>query len=450
MNAAHDFGQLRLPPQAIEAEQSVIGALMLVPDALDGLNLTADDFYRRDHRLIFTAICELAEKGKPFDALTLGSWFEDRGQGDVVSGGAYLVELASATPGAALIRHHADAVAEKAKLRRLIEVGTGVVNGAFEPDGRESVELVDDAIAGLMAMQQSSGRYEFGMKDAMRLALDDMQAACDSGGGLRGVPSGFARLDKRLGGFQGGDLIFVGARPKMGKTAMLVNLVYNAAKSGFPCGVISGEQSALQLAQRFLSLETQVAGEKMRNGDVEPHEWTRLSEGISQLVSQNIRIYDAGGPDITTVRRLARKWKKEHGIKALYVDYLQRLKCRGVRDRTEEVGNVARALKDIARENDIAVVALAQVKREVETRNDKRPHAVDIANSDEATREADQILMLYRDAVYNEQAAEAERANGFSTAELNLEANRHGPTGGFELHWRPASMRFSDVTAWGD
>jgi replicative DNA helicase len=439
-----------MPPQAVESEQAVLGGLMLAPDALSGLSLTEDDFYRRDHQLIFRAIVEQDAAGRPVDAVTLGEWFESKGLVEQVAGGAYLIELASTTPSAANIKAYADIVRDKAVLRQLIGVGTGIVNDGFDPDGRESVELVDEAVASLMAMQRAAGRHEYDMRSALNLAFADMQAAFECGGKLRGIPSGYSRLDARLGGFQGGDLIFIGARPKMGKTALMVNMVYNAAKTGHPCGVISGEQSALQLAQRFLSLETSFAGERMRNGDIRDEDWGPLSAGVSALVSKQVRIYDAGGPDITTVRRLARKWKKEHGIRALYVDYLQRLKCRGVRDRTEQVGEIARGLKDIARENDIAVISLAQVKREVETRNDKRPSSGDIANSDEATREADQILMLYRHGVYDEPTAEIERQQGHGTAELNLEANRHGPTGAIKLHWHPAAMKFSDFTTWGD
>lgn len=436
---------VRVPPQAVDAEQSVLGALMLSPDALAKLSLTDADFYRRDHQLIFRAICDQAAKGLDFDAVTLADWFESQGLSEQVAGGAYLVELASSTWSAANLSAYADIVKEKSALRGLIEIGTGVVNDAFQPDGQTSAEIVDGAIASLMAMQRGEGRHEFDMKAAVNLAMRDMQAAHEAGGKLRGVPSGYSRLDARLGGFQAGDLIFIGARPKMGKTALLVNMAYNATQAGFSCGIISGEQSAMQLAQRFLSLATHVAGERMRNGDLADDDWPKLTEGVRSLIARNLRIYDAGGPDISTVKRLARKWKKEHGIRVLYVDYLQRLKCRGVKDRVEQVGEIARGLKDIARENDLSVVSLAQVKREVEARVDKRPSAGDIANSDEATREADQILMLYRHAVYDQQAAEAERGSGYSVAELNLEANRHGPTGTFELMWHPSQMRFSDI-----
>ncbi len=438
--------QLRVPPQSVEAEQAVLGGLMLAPDALARLPLSAEDFYRRDHQQIFRAICELERKGQPYDAVTLADWFDAQGLAAQVEGGAYLTRLATTTPSAANIAGYAGIVRDKAVLRQMIEVGTGMVGDAFEPDGRDSSEILDAGIGALMGLAKQQARHEYTIKQAVTLAMAEMQEAHAAGGALRGVPSGFGRLDNRLGGFHPGDLVLIGARPKMGKTAMLVNMIRNAARKGVNCGVISGEQSAVQLAQRFLALETSIAGERMRNGQIAEEEWSKLTHGVRMLLEQRIQISDTGGPTIDQVRRLARKWKQEHGIKALYVDYLQRIRCRKSKDRTEEVGEVARGLKDIARECEIPVIAAAQVKRDVETRTDKRPDASDIANSDEATREADQILMLYREEVYYETVNERNNPVRRGIAELNLEANRHGPTGNFDLVWQPETMRFADLS----
>jgi replicative DNA helicase len=434
----HRPDALRIPPQSIESEQSVLGGLMLVGDKLATLSLQPEDFYRRDHQTIYRAIQDMDRKGQPFDAVTLAEWFESQGLGEQVAGGAYLVELVGNTPSAANIHAYAAIVRDKALLRQAIEAGTGVVSEAFDPHGDDAATVIERGISALMALQKSQSRHEFSLRDAIKAAMDDMHAAYASDGALRGITSGFGKLDARLGGFHPGDLVFVGARPKMGKTAMLVNMGYSAAKAGHPVGIISGEQSALQLAQRFLALETAIAGERMRNGTLEDEDWSKLTTAVRSLLERRVSIYDAGGPSIDHVRRIARKWKKEHGIQALYVDYLQRIKSRA-KDRTEEVGDVARGLKDIARDLDIPVIALAQVKRDVESRVDKRPTAADIANSDEATREADQILMLYRDEVYNENSPDK------GIAELNLEANRHGPTGMFRLAWMRESMRFADL-----
>lgn len=438
---------VRVPPQSVEAEQSVLGGLMLAPDALARLPLDESDFYRRDHALIWRAICELDRKSQPFDAVTLAEWFEAQGLSEQVAGGGYLIELAATTPSAANIAAYAAIVRDKAVLRRGIEVGSQLVSDCYEPEGRDSAEIIDTSIGSMMALAKQQARHEYTLRDAMNRAMTEMQEAFVAGGELRGVPSGFARLDARLGGFHKGDLVFIGARPKMGKTALLVNMVRNAARKNISCGVISGEQSAIQLAQRFLALETAIHGEKMRNGNLAEEEWEKLSVGVRRLLEQRIQISDTGGPTIDQVRRLARKWKKEHGIGALYVDYLQRLRWRKAKDRVEEVGEVARGLKDIARDLEIPVIALAQVKRDVETRSDKRAEASDIANSDEATREADQILMLYREEVYYDEKNERGNPVRRGVAELNIEANRHGPTGQFELAWMAETMRFADLAS---
>lgn len=442
-----DLSVLRVPPHSVEAEQSVLGGLMLAPETLPRITLDIADFYRRDHQLIYRSILELDRNGQPFDAVTLGDWFEEQGLSEQVGNGAYLIELATTTPSAANIGAYAGIVRDKSITRKLIEAATETINSGFNPDGRTSSELVDEAVGALMSLAKQEARHEFSMKQAVGLAMAQMQAAYEADGALIGVPSGFGRLDARLGGFHKGDLIFIGARPKMGKTAMMVNMLNNAAKAGLHCGVISGEQSALQLAQRLLALETGIASERMRNGQLEDHDWAKLTAGVANVIARNVHISDAGGPTIEQVRRLGRKWKQEHGIKALYVDYLQRLRCgKKTKDRTEEVGEVARGLKDIARDLDIPVIALAQVKREVETRADKRPESADIANSDEATREADQILMLYREEVYYDSVNEKGQPVRAGVAELNIEGNRHGPTGQFELSWRAETMQFGDLS----
>lgn len=445
MSGFRDDERLRVPPHSTEAEQSVLGGLMLAPETLAKLTLQPEDFYRRDHQLIFRAIQELDDKRQPFDAVTLGEWFESQGQLELVADGAYLTELACTVPSAANISAYAGIVRDKALKRQVIEHGVEVVNRAFDADS-PAVELVDEAVGAFMSLARQESRCEFTLKQALNLAMKQITLAHERDGELMGVPSGIRRLDKRLGGFQAGDLVFIGARPKMGKTAILVNMACHAATNGYPVGIISGEQSATQLAQRMLALQTGVAAERMRNGDLEEEDLGRLTAGVRNMLEQNAFIFDRGAPYIAEIRRLVRKWKQEHGIKALYVDYLQRLKAGGkVKDRTEEVGECARALKDIARENDIAVISLAQVKREVEARPDKRPTAADIANSDEATREADQILMLYREEVYYDHINERKEPVRKGIAELNLEANRHGPTGFFELVFMPETMKFADL-----
>lgn len=435
------FEQLRIPPQSVEAEQAVLGGCMLDPKAFARVadRLTEEDFYRRDHALIWRAICDLDAEGKPFDAVTLGDWFDEQGQSEAVGGGAYLVQLASSTPSAANIVAYAQIVRDKSVLRRVIEVGMGLVNDGFAPDGRESVEILDAAIRDLMALSKSKQQCEFTLKQAVTLAWQDANEAYEHRGKIRGVPTGFVRMDRRLGGWHNGDLVFIGARPSMGKTAMMVCLALNAAKAGHAVGMVSGEQSAMQIGQRAISSDSGVHAERMRNGDIDEEAWPQLTEAMRRLIDRKVRIYDRSAPTLDEVCRVARRWKQEHGISVLFVDYLQRIRFPKAENRIDEVSEVARGLKSLARDLEIPVVCLAQVKAEVDKRNDKRPGLGDIANSDEATREADLIAFLYRDEVYHDDSGDR------GIAELNVEKYRHGPTGQFRLRFDGATMLFANL-----
>jgi replicative DNA helicase len=415
------YDSLRVPPSSVEAEQSVIGGLMLVPNALARVSLTPEDFYRRDHQLIFRAIQELDRKAQPYDAVTLGEWFEAQGLGEQVGNGAYLVELASTTPSAANIGAYAAIVRDKAVLRALIEAATEMVSAGFNPDGKDSAEIVDAGIGALMRLAKQEAKHEATLEQAVRAAAIDMQEAHAAGGALRGIPSGFARMDARLGGWHSGDLIVIGARPAMGKTALLVNLAEYAAEREHCVGFISGEQSAMQLGQRALSRTSGIHAERMRSGNLDDEDWPKLTESVRRLIAHKFHILDRSAPTIDEIRRTARRWKQEHGMAALYVDYAQRIRVPKAQNRVEEVAEVARSMKEIARDLDVPVILLSQVVKNVDMREDKRPGMSDLANSDELVREADLIAMLYRDEVYNENSP----AKG--TAELNVEKNRHGP-----------------------
>lgn len=430
---------LRVPPHSVESEQSVLGGLMLAPQSLAKINLDPDDFYRRDHREIFRGILALDRKGQPFDAVTLGEWFESEGKSELVGGGAYIVELACTTPSAANIAAYAEIVRDKANKRRLIEVASGLLDSAYGSK-QSAVEIADAGIGGLMVLTKQSSRHEFTMKQAVAAAYDDMVAASQAGGSLRGITTGFARVDKRLGGFHDGDLIVIGARPAMGKTALLVNLAEAAAEADHCVALISGEQSYMQIGQRALARSSGVAAERMRSADLEEEEWPRLTDAFRKLAGHRVFILDRSAPTIDEVRRTLRQWKQEHKIRAAYIDYAQRIRVPKAPSRVEEVAEVARSLKEIARDLSIPVITLAQVVKNVDMREDKRPSMSDLANSDELVREADLIAMLYRDEVYHEDSP----AKGI--AEFNVEKNRHGPCGQFELAWVAETMRFSDLS----
>jgi replicative DNA helicase len=439
LRSAHgDVPHLRVPPQSIQAEQEVLGAVMLDNRALGRIRLDAADFYRRDHQLIFQAICDLDAEGKPYDVVTLGEWFEEQGRAEQVGNGTYLFELVSTQGSAANVVAYAQIVRKHAILRRAIDVATELVNDGYQSEGREPAEILDTAIRELMALTKSEARHDHSMKQAVTLAWQDAQEAHEHQGSIRGVPTGYDRIDKRLGGWHRGDLVILGARPSMGKTALMVNLALNAASQKHGVGLISGEQSAMQIGQRSVSAESHVPAERMRNGAFEDEDWPRMTEAMRRLIERRVRIYDRSAPTLEEVCRTARQWKQEHGISVLFVDYLQRIRVPRAENRIAEVAETARGLKTLARDLEIPVIALAQVKADVDTRaGDKRPGLGDVANSDEATREADLIGFLFRPVVYDENASP-------HAAELNFEKNRHGPTGRFRLHFDGKTMRFTD------
>lgn len=436
----NDHGDpLRVPPNAIDAEQSVLGGLMLAPAALQRVAATMGegDFYRRDHALIFRAICELDAKGMAADAVTLGEWFESNGLADMIGGAAYVYKLANNTPSAANIAAYARIVREKSMLRQVIDVATEAVAAAFAADGEAAV-MVDEAIAKLMGLQRRDSRAEWTMRDVLRMAVNRAEYAYNHPGEIPGIPTGLTALDAHLGGLHNSDLTVIGARPAMGKTALLFGMARHAAIKGYPVGIISGEQPAVQLGSRMLSLASGVHGSTLRSGKLEDQDWTKITRAIESDIALPIHVFDRAAPSIAEVSRIARRWKHDNNISAIYVDYLQRLDGPGEKTY-ERVSAVTKGLKNIARDLDIPVIALGQVKREVESRGDKRPRMSDLCDSSEIEKEADQIITIYRDDYYNDGSPDA------GTAELLIDKNRHGECAKVRVAWLPQTMRFADL-----
>lgn len=431
---------LRVPPSSVDAEQSVLGGLMLAPDRIDAVSarLEEGDFYRRDHRMIYRAMLELSRRGTPCDAITLGEWFV-RNDFDTVEP-AYLMTLANDTPSAANIDAYARIVREKAMRRRLIDVATQMVEQAYGVE-QDATELVDGGIARLMGMQHVEQNTEYTLRQALTIAYEAAEAAKARGGKIPGIPTGLTELDDVLGGLHNSDLIVVGARPSMGKTALLLNM---ALGDDGAAGLFSTEQPVVQIGSRLLAIEGGVNASRLRNGSHDEEDLGRLANAVGNLMGRELMISDRAGLTIGELQRTARRWKQKHGIKRLLVDYVQRVKGNDPRmSRIDQVGEVAIGLKDIARELGIPVVALAQVNREVEKRPNKRPNMGDLANSSEIEKEADQVLMLYRDEVYNDDSQDK------GIAEISVEKNRHGPTGFIRAAWQAETMRFRDFAPYG-
>lgn len=428
---------LRVPPHSTEAEQSVLGGLMLAPDKIEIIasQLQEDDFYRRDHRMIWRAMSELNLRGKPCDAVTLGDWFEANGMAEMVGGASYLIELANSTPSAANIHAYAEIVKDKALRRKLIDSTIGLVEDAYGAE-KNSQELLDRGISDFMNLQRVDTKSEFTLKEAVTMAYAAASDAREKGT-TPGIKYPIDALNDYLGGAHDSDLIVMAGRPASGKTAIMFNF---ANACDVPCGIISSEQPALQVGSRFLSIDGRIEAYKMRNGHFEEEDWPKLTQSIDRLISRKCHIYDKSAPTISDVIRIARKWKKQHGIKVLWVDYLQRIKavdCPKQAPKHERVGEVAQKLKDLAKDLNIPVFALAQVRRDVERREDKQPGMDDISDSSEAEKEADQIFTILRPYVYDESADPEEII-------FSLEKNRHGGLGIVRARWLGQYMRVED------
>jgi replicative DNA helicase len=437
---------LRVPPQSLEAEQSVIGGLMLAPEALDRVGdfLTEDDFYRRDHRLIYRAIRELSERGRPFDAVTLGEWFDASGLTEQVGGMAYLAELASTTPSAANIQAYAEIVREKAVLRQLIEAGTGIVNDGFQPGNRPIKDVLGEAEQRVfkIAEQGARGRRDYvPLKDAMRDAFQLLQERYESQGTVTGLPTGFHELDEMTAGLQPSDLIILAARPAMGKTTFALNIAeFAALKTKKAAVVFSMEMSASQLAFRLISSMGRVNATRLRTGQLEDEDWSRVNSAIRMLSEVKIFIDDTPALSPNDVRSRARRFKREHDLGLIVIDYLQLMQVPGSSEnRTNEISEISRSLKALAKELNIPVIALSQLNRGLESRTDKRPVMSDLRESGAIEQDADIIVFIYRDDYYHKDSADK------GLAEILISKHRNGATGSVKLRFFGEYTRFDNL-----
>ena len=441
--------QLRVPPHSIEAEQAVLGGLMLAPEAYDRINdkLTANDFYRRDHQLIYRAIAELAEKNRPFDAVTLGEWFESQGHMDLVAGGAYLVELASTTPSAANIAAYAEIVRDKAVMRQLIEVGTEIVNDAFQPEGKESDEMLAIAEQKVFAIaeQGARGRTDFvAMNDALKDAFEVLRVRSESGGTVTGLPTGYTEFDMMTAGLQPTDLVILAARPAMGKTTFALNIAeYAAIKSKKAVAVFSMEMSAGQLAMRLISSVGRINATRLRTGQLEDEDWSRVTSAIRILKDQaKVFIDDTPGLSPDVLRSKARRLKREHDLGLIVIDYLQLMSVPGNNEnRATEISEISRSLKGLAKELNVPVIALSQLNRSLETRTDKRPVMADLRESGAIEQDADMIVFIYRDDYYNKETSPDK-----GLAEIIIGKQRSGPTGSCKLRFFGEYTRYDNLS----
>lgn len=444
--ADHTVEALKVPPHSIQAEQSVLGALLLDNQTWDTVaeRVSEVDFYRKDHRLIFRAISELAERQDPFDVITLTEILEKKGQLGEAGGLAYLGMLAKDTPSAANIAAYADIVRERSILRQLIHVGTDIADSAFHTEGRETAELLEKAEREVfkIAEQRQRGQSGFSsIKSLLADAVDKIETLYEQEGSITGVSSGFTDFDEMTSGLQPADLIIVAGRPSMGKTTFAMNIAENVAiKGDKPVAVFSMEMPGDSLAMRMMSSLGRIDQHKVRTGKLDDDEWPRLTSAINLLAETRLFIDDTPALTPTEVRSRARRLTREHGQLGLIVlDYLQLMQSPASGDnRVQQISDISRGLKALAKELDVPVVALSQLNRNLEQRPNKRPVMSDLRESGSIEQDADVIVFIYRDEVYNEDSPDK------GIAEIIIGKQRNGPIGTSRLTFLGQYTRFEN------
>lgn len=438
-----DEHALRIPPHSVEAEQSVLGGLMLDNSAWDRVAdiLTADDFYRKDHQLIFASIGALAQSQQPCDVVTLSEHLDNRGELIFAGGLDYLALLASDTPSAANVVAYAQILRERAILRSLISAGTEIAGSAFAPEGRPASELLDEAERAVFEIaEKGSRRGGFqSLKSMLPEAIDKLDQLRKSGGQITGLSTGYKEFDKMTAGLQPGDLVIVAGRPSMGKTTLAVNIAEHAAiGERQPTAIFSMEMGADQLAFRMISSLGRVDQTKLRTGDID-QDYDKIMSAIQLMSDAPIFIDDTPAMSPTEVRARARRLKREHGLGLIVLDYLQLMQVPGNKEnRTAEISEISRSLKALAKELSVPVIALSQLNRSVEQRTDKRPVMSDLRESGAIEQDADLICFIYREEVYDPDTPRK------GVADIIISKQRNGPIGEFPLTFQGKYTKFEN------
>ncbi len=426
--------RLKVPPNSIEAEQSLIGGLMLDALAWDKIAdvVSAEDFYRKDHRLIFSAVAELIEAGSPCDVVTVSEHLDSRGELDNAGGLEYLATLSNETAGAANARAYAKILRERSTLRALISAGNEIAGSAFTNDGRTAAEILEDAEKMVFEIADKGTRGKKGfksLKDILPEAVDRIDTLHQSEGDITGISTGYNEFDKMTAGLQPGDLVIVAGRPSMGKTTLAVNMAENAAiGSSVPTAIFSMEMPAQQLAFRMISSLGRVDQTHLRTGNFPDEDWSRINTAVQLMSEAPIFIDDTPSLSPGEIRARARRLQREHGLGLIVVDYLQLMQVPGNKEnRATEISEVSRGLKALAKELSCPVIALSQLNRSVEQRTDKRPVMSDLRESGAIEQDADLILFIYREEVYNQDTPRK------GVADIAIAKQRNGPIGDFPL-----------------
>lgn len=433
----------RLPPQNLEAEQSVLGAILIdnnaLPKSLEIID--EDDFYRIAHRKIFKAMIELFEKNEPIDIITLTDQLKKNNDIEAIGGVAYLSTLINMVPTAANVRYHSNIVREKSLLRGLLRSVNEISSKVYE-DNLDAEDLVDYAEKSIFDISEKRIKTSFvTLKDVIKSSFEMIEHLYDKKETITGVASGFKDLDEMTTGFQKGDLIIIGGRPSMGKTAFALNIAQHVGlEIKEPVAIFSLEMSKEQLAFRMLCAEAMVNSNSIRKGFIKKEDWHKLTEAAGNLTGAPIYIDDSSGITALELRAKARRLKIEHGLSLVIVDYLQLMKGKGsFETREQEISDISRSLKALAKELSVPVIAVSQLNRSVEARRPPKPILADLRESGAIEQDADVILFLYRDEVYNKEANKGH-------AEVIIAKQRNGPTGTVNLAYLSHCTRFMNMS----
>lgn len=437
---------LKVPPHSIQAEQSLIGGLMLDNATWDQIAdiVTGKDFYRREHQLIFESIKELVEKSAPYDVITIAEILEQKDEVDNVGGLAYISTLAKDTPTAANIKAYAGIVREKSVLRQLIHTGTLIADAAYQPQGRKCTELLDYSEQLVFQIAEQSSRNDGGFKSIKTLlgtAVETIEALHENDSSITGVSTGFMDLDNETSGLQPSDLIIVAGRPSMGKTTFAMNIAENVAVgSKLPVAVFSMEMPGESLAMRMMSSLGRIDQHKVRTGKLSEDEWPRLTSAVSLLNDAPLFIDDTAALSPIELRARSRRLMRENGqLGLIVIDYLQLMQSGGNSDnRAGEISEISRGLKALAKELKVPVIALSQLNRNLEQRPNKRPVMSDLRESGSIEQDADLVVFIYRDEVYNPDSADKGKA------EIIIAKHRNGPIGTTNLTFLGQYTKFEN------
>lgn len=434
----------RIPPHSEEAEQSVLGSVLIDHEAVNiaAENLKAEDFYNLRHKEIFEAVLDLYQEGREVDLVTLKSQLERRGRLEAAGDMKYLGQIAAAVPNSVHIRQYVKIVKDKALYRRFIQLGNQVLNESFSTETpiEQLSEQVEKEVFGIL---QNRGSDDFShIRDVLMESFDEIEKIAQNGGELAGISTGFIDLDQKTAGLHPSDLVLIGARPSMGKSALGVNLIQNAAvRGGKTCAIFSLEMSKQQVVNRMLACEAGVDMEHLRSGNMTDQDWERLVEALGALSEAQVYLDDTGGITLAEVRSKCRKLKIEHGLDLIMIDYLQLMSGSGRSgdNRQQEISEISRGLKTLARELQIPVIALSQLSRALEARADHRPMMSDLRESGAIEQDADVVMFIYRDEYYHPDSEDK------NIAEIIIAKQRNGPVGTVKLRYDGQYTRFSNL-----